>query len=384
MADVSTHHRAEYESAPEIIVSAPGTVNLMGAHTEESEGMVLSVALNRRMYVAVSRRKDQSLRFFAGDLSERKRATISGVKYKREDRWANLPKGVIVQLLERGTVMPGLNVTISGTVPSGIGLASSAAVSGAVITALDTLLELELTHQQQVAIAVAAERDFMNRAVGRSECITALRAEADCAMQIDGRSGEYAAVGLDLAGIKLLVTDSKVPISPARSEYEERLADCLTCVDVLQERRPGRALRDFTLEDLDEAMGRIPESTRRRCLHVIRENQRVVEMVNALRRRDWHSAGRLLTRSHASLRDLYEVSCPEIDWLVKRAVETDGVLGARITGNGFGGCAVALVEEGAVNAYYERLDEYERIFGFHPEAFVCDASVGARVEEEIA
>ncbi|TVQ39334.1 MAG: galactokinase [Spirochaetaceae bacterium] len=381
MSDVSTHHRAEFDSVPDIVVSAPGTVNLMGAHTEESEGMVLQVGLNRRMFVAVSCRKDQSLRFFAADPGERKRTTISGLRYKREDRWANLVKGVIAGLLERNVRVPGLNVTIRGDVPSGIGLASSAAITSATVSALDTCLELGLSARDRTAIAVGAERDFMGRTVGQSECITALYAVQDAALAIDTRAARYAPVGLELSGIKLLVTDSKVPISPARAEYEERLADCRTCVDVLQERRPGRALRDFTLDDLQSVLGRVPETARRRCLHVVHENQRVKNMVEALRRRDFHAAGRLLSRSHASLRDLYEVSCPEIDWLVKRSLETSGVLGIRITGNGFGGCAIALVEDGAIDAYYARLDEYERIFGFRPEAFVCRASAGARIED---
>ena len=381
MTVVSTHHRAEFDSVPEIVVSAPGTVNLMGAHTEESEGMVLQVGLNRRMFVALSRRKDQSLRFFAADYGERKRTTVSGLRYKREDRWANLVKGVISQLLQRQAAIPGINTTICGDVPSGIGLASSAAITTAAVAALDALLELGLSAAERTEISVAAERDFIGRTVGTSECVTAQHAEPGTALSIDTRSARFVPVGLDLSGISLVVTDSRVPISPARAEYEERLADCRTCVDVLQQRRAGRALRDFTLDDLDAVMGIVPETARRRCLHVVHENQRVKEMVKALRKRDYHSAGRLLTRSHASLRDLYEVSCPEIDWLVKRSLETSGVLGIRITGNGFGGCAIALVEDGAIDAYYSRLDEYERIFGFHPEAFVCRSSAGVRVED---
>ena len=380
MYNVSTHHQAEFESAPDVVVSAPGTVNLMGAHTEESEGTVLQMAVDRRMHVAVSQRTDQALRFFAADFGERKRTTIGGLKFKREDRWANLAKGVIAQILERDFSISGLNLTIGGDVPTGIGLASSAAITAAVGTALNALFSLDLAAGELLDIAVAAERDFMGRTVGASECATALRAEREAALLYDARTRETVPVGLSLRDHRIVVIDSRVPISPARNEYGERLNDCRTCVDVMQERRPGRSLRDFTLEDLDEAMGRIPENARRRCLHVVHENQRVRDVVKSLRRRDLASVGRLLTRSHASLRDLYEVSCPEIDWIVKRSTEANGILGARITGNGFGGCAVALVEESSIEAYYGRLEEYERIFGFRPEPFIATPDEGARLE----
>jgi galactokinase len=152
-------------------------------------------------------------------------------------------------------------------------------------------------------------------------------------------------------------------------------------VQYLSTRKPGTALRDYSPGDVRDSMGLIPESTRKKCLHVVEENHRVLEAEEALRKKDLVAFGKLMNRSHESLRDLYEVSCPELDWLVKRAWETEGVYGSRLTGAGFGGCTVTLIEEDAVPRYREHILQYERIFGFRPELYLCKPSAGARIVE---
>jgi galactokinase len=204
-------------------------------------------------------------------------------------------------------------------------------------------------------------------------------AKSGTAMFIDTRSMEYRHIPISLGGVKILITNSSVPRSLVDSEYNQRRAECEKCVGLLSSRKPGRSLRDYTAEDLRDSLGLIPETTRKRCLHVVEENERVRDAESSLRRNDIGSFGKLMNRSHESLRDQYEVSCPELDWLVKRAWETDGVYGSRMTGAGFGGCTVTLIEEKAIPKYEARLEAYERIFSFKPEVFLVHPAEGAEI-----
>jgi galactokinase len=379
MTDLAALHKAEHGTEPEVIASAPGKIHLIGDHTEYNDGFVLPVAIDRYVHIAMSRRKDSSLRFFAADLGERKRTTIPNLKYRREDRWANLTKSVIAALLKLGFSMKGVNVTVSGTIPQKIGLASSAAVQIASIVALDALFDLSVNNVQAIQAARRADTTFLERPPSIAEKLVCYLAREGTAMILDVRNVEYRYIPLDLGSARLLVTDSRVPTSSSQAEIQSRKRDCEHCVTVLKTQGNGSSLRDFDAGDLRQSMGLIPEGPRRRCLHVVEENRRVQETEEALRAADLVAAGKLMSRSHESLRDLFEVSCPELDWLVKRAWETDGVYGSRMTGLGFGGCTITLIEERAVNEYLERLEEYERIFGFQATAFLVQPSGGARV-----
>ena len=379
MNDVISLHRAEYSAEPDMVASAPGVVTLMGEYTEQSEGFVLPVGINRTMTVAVSRRKDNSLRFYAANLNERKRTSLSNLKYKREDRWANYLKGVIHGLIGLGCPVKGLNVTVAGDVPPGIGLASSAAITVAAAFAVKELFAFRCSDMQLIECAKNAEAEFMGITTGIVHPFVAYNARKGYALFLDTRALEFRPIPLNMGDVCLLITDSKVPQNVSEAELLQRTSDCDECVSILSARKPGLTLRDYSPTDLRDSMGAIPEGIRRRCLHVVEENQRVHEAELALRQRNYAAVGKLMNRSHESLRDLFEVSCPELDWLVKRSWETDGVYGSRLTGIGFGGCTVTLLRADAVEKYRKRLDEYERIFGFKAEAFVCEPSDGVRL-----
>jgi len=379
MRDVLSLHREEYGNDPEVIVQAPGKVNLVGDHTDYNDGYMLPVAIDRFVQVGVSRRKDNSLRFFAADLSEHKRTSISNLKYKREDRWANYLKGVVSSFLQMGYHVGGIDVTISGDIPQGIGLSSSAAIEVALALGLKTMYEFSMKNMQIIQCASQAETSFMGRNSGiMDQFICSLGREGN-AFFIDTRSMDYQYIPLDIGDLQILITDSRVPNIGAQSEYQTRVDECKECVGYLNAKKPGSALRDYSTTDLREIMGMMPEQIRKRCIHVIEENQRVYDAVEMLKKKDYPALGKILNRSHESLRDLYEVSCPEIDWLVKRAWETDGVYGSRMTGIGFGGCTITLIRERAIPEYRKRLDDYERIFGFKPVSFLCNPAAGAKV-----
>jgi galactokinase len=379
MDDLIRSHLEEYGQDPNIIAQAPGRVNLIGEHTDYNEGFVLPMAIDYYVGVAVSRRKDQHLRFFSADFKDRKRTSLSNLRFKKEDRWANYPKGIVSVLLNRGYDIGGLSFTVMGNIPVGVGLSSSAALEVATAYSVQKLLGIEISGPELARLAQEAENSFVGVQCGIMDQFVSRMAQAGSAMFIDTRNMEYRHIPINLETVKILITNSSVPRSLVDSEYNQRRTECEKCVSLLNPRKSGRSLRDYSAADLRDSMGLIPETTRKRCLHVVEENERVREAEVALKKNDIVSFGKLMNRSHESLRDQYEVSCPELDWLVKRAWETEGVYGSRMTGAGFGGCTVTLIEEKAIPKYEARLEAYERIFSFKPETFVCYPADGAQI-----
>jgi len=381
MDQVKQSHAEEYGKAPEIVACAPGRVNLIGEHTDYNDGFVFPMAIDFTIRVAISRRKDNHLRFYSVDYKDRKRATLPTLRYRKEDRWANYPKGIIAEFLARGHELSGMDITIQGDIPQGAGLSSSAALEIATGIAIEELYGIEIGREELAKLAQHAENEFVGVKCGIMDQFISRLAKEGHTMLLDARFLTYHFVPLSLKGVKILITNSKVPHGLVDSEYNKRRAECRKCVEILSVKKPGTALRDYTSTDVRDSMGVIPEGTRKKCLHVVEENQRVLEAEEALKKRDLVTFGKLMNRSHESLRDLYEVSCPELDWLVKRAWETEGVYGSRLTGAGFGGCTVTLIEEEAIPLYREHIVQYERIFGFRPEIYICKPSPGARIME---
>ncbi len=374
-------HTKEYNSKPAVIASAPGILNLMGEHTDYNEGCVIQIAINRSTTVAVSPRKDNSLRFYLSDTEERKRTTIPNLKYKREDRWANYPKGVLFELVNMGYPVKGLDVTISGDIIPGIGLGASAAMEVAFAAAVSKLFKLELSDSQLIQAASYSESTFIGRNTELTDQFISTISKSGKAVYLDLRTLDFEYLPLKMPDLNFVIINSNVPgtDSVREAELQERKQQCVECVDYLNRKKPGKSLRDYSMEDITGGLGLLPEGIRRICTHVIGETQRAIEAKDTIISGSYDIFGRMMNRSHESLRDNYEVSCPEIDWLVKRSQEMEGVLGSRMTGGGFGGCTVTLLESRLLDNYIERLQEYEHIFGFTPEIFVCEPSGGVKI-----
>lgn len=377
--EMKKFHESEYGIEPETIAEAPGVINLLGEHTDFSDGYVIQAAIDNSVKVAISKRSDNSLRFFAADVGERKKTTIANLKYKREDRWANFIKGVLYEFIQLGYSFKGLDITISGDIPQSIGLGSSAAVGVATALALRELYNFELTDIQVVQTAYLSESAFIGNSERLTDQFCTYYAEENSAVFLDVRTLEYANIPLDLSEYKLIITNSNVPVINSEEEIKERRTECQKCLTVLNLKTSVSSLRDFNQSDLEQSMGMLTESSRRLCLHVVDENQRVLDGKKQLEQKDYISFGRLMNRSHESLRDNFEVSCPELDWLVKRAAEIDGCAGSRMAGPGFCGCTVSLMREDVFERYDERLEEYDRIFGFQAEYSICEPAGKARV-----
>jgi galactokinase len=384
MMDIGPIHRTEYEldadrSEPVVIAEAPGRIHYLGEHGEPKAGLYLSSAIDCCIRVAVSMRKDNSLRFFAADLGERKRTTLLNLKYKREDRWANYIKVAIHIFASLGYPVKGLNFTIAGNIPQQVGLASSSAMEVAAAVALRGFFQAAISDKELLTQLTISKALFFGKNVNPVDYLIALQAKKDQFLVVDENSLEIKRIKSPFSKYKLLIMDSRVPRMGVEEELKQRLGDIKKGLELLSHKKQGASFRDYATADLVESMGNLPEEIRRRSMHVVQEIRRVYDAEDSLGRGDLPSLAKIFYHSHESLRDLYEVSCPEIDWLVKRAQEIEGAMGSRMTGQGFGGCTYTFIKEEAITEYKKKLEDYERIFGFHPVIYEIRPATGARV-----
>jgi galactokinase len=383
MTDIGLIHRSEYEleddrSEPVVVAEAPGRIHYLGEHGEPGAGLFLSSAIDRYIRVAVSMRKDNSLRFYAADLGERKRTTLVNLRYKREDRWANYIKVAIHIFDGLGYPVKGLNFTVAGDIPQQVGLASSSAIEAAAVMALKGFFQANITDKELLNRLVASKALFFGEGISPVDYFVVFSARKDQFLMVDEASLQVKRVKSPLAKYKLLIMDSRVPRMGVVEELKQRQVDIKKGLELLSNKKQKASFRDYAAMDLVESMGNLPEEIRRRSLHIVQEIRRVNDADDSLKRSDFSSFGKIISHSHESLRDLYEVSCPEVDWLVKRAQELDGVLTSRMTGQGFGGCTYTFIKEEFVDEYKKRLEDYERIFGFRPVIYEMKLATGCR------
>lgn len=376
MEEVLSAHKQEYGATAEIHVSVPGVATILGEHTDFQNGLSLQAAFGQRTHVAVSRRKDTGLRFFSSTFGERKRTTIANLKYKREDRWANYPKGSLYEIMQLGYDFRGLDITLGGDTPQGIGLGSSAAVCLATAVAVDALYGFGIPALQLIQAAALAESAFIGTWNEMTDGMTGYFAKSGKLNLVDMKSLDVQPVGIDLDEVAILLTNSNVPVIRDSEEESLKRNACNECLEALKARKNGSSLRDFDVDEIKTSLSGVQEASRRYCLHIMEENLRVEESLAALQKRNYDYFGKMMNRSHESLRDNYEISCPELDWLVKRAWEIEGVYGSKMTGPGFGGCTITLLDRGALDEYESRLEDYERIFGFKAQTMLLEPASG--------
>ena len=383
MLDIGHLHRTEYElddSERMVIAEAPGMLIFLGEHGENGAGLYPASAINRTVQVAVSFRKDNSLRFFAADLVERKRTTLVNLKYKREDRWANYVKLAVHIFVRLGHSFKGLNFTVMGNIPQQAELASSTAIEVAAAAALKSFLKVSLHDRDLLSALIKAEKEFLGKeSVSPVDYLIAFHAKKDQLLLVDEKYLEVLKIKNPFTRYKILLMDSRVPRMGVEEELKQRQEDTRKGLELLKKKRSGDTFRDYVPADLLESMGALREEIRRRSLHIVEENQRIKESAELLKKGDLEELSKIIYRSHESLRDLYEVSCPEIDWLVKRAQEIEGVAASRMAGMGFGGCAYIILKESAMKEYDKRLEDYERIFGFRPLVYEIRPAAGVRL-----
>jgi galactokinase len=367
-----------FGATPEVLVRAPGRVNLIGEHTDYNEGFVLPAAIDRYIEFAGRRRADRTVRAHSTDFNDSVEFSLDDVQKDSEHRWSNYLRGVSKFLEEDGHRLTGAELVFGGNVPREAGLSSSAAVEVGATTFWQKLLGLELDPVYAVKLSRRAENEFVGVPCGIMDQFISALGRREHALFLDCRDLSYRHVPLR-GDVKVVVCNSGVKRALAQSEYEVRLKQCRQ--SVAQLRTAGLAvnsLRDVEPEDLETARGALSEILLRRARHVVTENHRVLEAVKVLAEGDLERFGELMNASHESLRDDYEVSSKELDVLVELAWKQPGTLGARMTGAGFGGCTVNLVRQDAVDALCDTvLREYPARTGLAPAVYVTRAVNGA-------
>jgi galactokinase len=374
-ADFARHHG----SAPDVVVRAPGRVNLIGEHTDYNDGYVFPAAIDRGTYVAARPRQDSSVRVVAADLDDRDEFSLDHIDHSIGHGWSEYVRGVALGLQEAGHRLPGADLLIRSNLPRGSGLSSSAALEVATAHTFCVLGGVEISGKELALLGQRAENSFVGVQCGIMDQFVVALGRADHALLIDCRDLEYRAVSLP-PEVKIVVCDSRIERSLSNSGFNQRRAECQEAVRLLKQWYPAaRSLRDLSVDQFREHEQAIPDPVRARARHVTTENQRTLEGAAALEAGDVSTFGRLMDESHRSLRDDYEVSLPEIDVLTEAARNVDGCFGSRLTGAGFGGCTVSLVDEPAVAQFRRRVaDAYLEATGREALFYVCRASDGVR------
>lgn len=355
------------------VVKAPGRVNLIGEHTDYNDGYVLPMAVDKEIWVCAQRRTDRMLSVYSADFDERIQVPLGNLKYFPDDGWANYPKAVLWALENSGQKPEGYNLLISGSIPQGAGLSSSAALELAVALAVTTLGDWQWDAVAMAKLCQKAENQFVGVQCGIMDQLAVAASKASCALFLDCRTLAFEHVPINFKDAQFVIVNSGVTRGLKGSEYNTRREECQQAVKLLKTKNPKyEALRDVGVVAFERYKSVLPAKLRMRAEHVIYENDRVLKAKAALTSGDLAAFGGLMLKSHRSLQNLYQVSCSELDILVDYAIGIKGVYGARLTGAGFGGCTVNLVATDAVDQFRETITrEYRKKINLKATVMPC-------------
>jgi galactokinase len=355
---------------------------LIGEHTDYNEGFVLPAAIGFSCWVGIAPRDDRKLSIYSENFKEARAADLDDLGTNGVGHWSDYPLGVAWALQEAGYRLRGANLYIAGEVPLGAGLSSSAAIEVSTGYALLSVAGHAIDRTKLALLCQRAENNFVGARVGIMDQFVSCHGRAGHALMIDCRSLEYRALKLP-PKVSLVICNTMVKHKLQAGEYNVRRAECEEAVRKLSTALPGiRSLRDVDLEQLTQNRQLLSETLYRRCRHVISENARVRKVADLFAQGKTDGLREVMSASHRSMRDDYEISCRELDVMVDIAGRQNGVYGARMTGGGFGGCTINLVDVEHA-AEFQRLvgAEYESEIGLHPDIYICEASQGAELVE---
>ena len=361
--------------------SAPGRVNLIGEHTDYNEGFVLPMAIGKKIIMLGQLRNDRLVQVFDLGYKADAKFSLDNLSPSKKDTWANYLMGVMDEIQKAGYPLQGANLIFISNIPKGAGLSSSAALE--VVTAL-TMAKLNLLEIEPVEMAHLcrrAENNFVGVACGIMDQYVSCLGQKNYALFIDCRSNDYELVPFKNHNYRIVICNSKIQRGLVDSEYNRRKEECKIAAEFFKHKlnREIRALRDITIDEYKKYQAQLPEVIARRARHVISENYRVQAGVQALREENFLAFGQLMMESHQSLKEDYEVSCAELDLLVNLALKQEGVLGARMTGAGFGGCTVNLLRREYIDVFEKTIKQgYKKITGINPDIYVTHPAEGAK------
>ena len=379
-AQVAAEFQKKYGHPPRWIAAAPGRVNVIGEHTDYNDGFVLPMAIERYAVMAAdSSSSSSSCSFFDAHLKETAAIDISSPVAKGQPKWSNYVRGVIAGFQNRGVVIPALDVALLSTVPLGGGLSSSAALEVCTATLLEAATGKKMDPVEKALLCQKAEHEFAGMPCGIMDQFISVMGRENHLLLLDCRSRKTELVPMSDPSVAVLIVNTNVKHELTGSEYPTRRRQCETAAQALG----VPSLRDATADALERARAGMEEVVYRRARHVIGEIERTVHAAEGVRASNWPAVGQLMYASHDSLRDDYEVSCKELDAAVEIAGAIGvkgGVWGCRMTGGGFGGCAVALVKTDAVETISKKIAaDYKQQTGIEPAIFVSRPASGAAI-----
>ena len=381
-------HNNEYETKPDVVVKAPGRFHLIGEHSWFFKDKTLSMAVNLPVYIAVSKRKDTALKFYFHQLNERKKSSISTLKFKREDRWANAIKSVLYGFVSGGFNICGMDVTVYSDVLPSAGFGITTAMKCGTALAVKELLGLECSEAQLLQVIERGNKRFLQKNNYLADNYIALFAKKDTLLITDHQKNTWDYVPFNFEDKKIFLMDTKVPRVKVWDEEALFEPQNVLLLGDLRERRNnvyGGWQYISNITDINEELAVVSEDTRRKLLCLMREHNDLLDAREGLEKVDFFKLARAVNHSHESMRDMYNISCPEIDWILKRVGElepnlemiTNPVSCGRITGKGFGRCVYAIIRESDVEKFKAKIAEFEKIFQYHPDCYEVVPSEGA-------
>jgi galactokinase len=379
--------KAQFGKDPDYVVKAPGRVNLLGEHVDYNDGLVLPIAIDRATWLAFSPSGSAENHLIAKDLRQSCKFTSRSVKTKLTSdgkplpSWAFYPAGVCWAAEERGLKCPAINGVYSSNIPRGSGLSSSASVEMVFVLAWQTLANWGLSPMERALLGQKAENQYVGVQSGIMDQFASACGEENAILVLDCRSLDWRTIPIP-SNYAYIVADTMKSRRLSSGEYNKRRADCEEAVRLLSAQLPGlKSLRDVDPDTFNKLAGTLPERIEKRARHVVEEIERTFEAIPLLESGDLPAFGKLLNQGHISLRDLYEVSIPELDIMVRLAQNIPGCLGARLTGAGFGGCTINIVEEELASDFVSILAEsYHTATGINPDIYLCHAAKGASLD----
>ena len=338
-----------------LVFRSPGRVNILGEHTDYNDGFVLPAAIDKYIYVAISKRTDSRICLYSNEFGESFSCDVKEVE-KTPMQWPNYILGVVDQLQKKGILLTGFNLLIDGDIPIGAGMSSSAAVECAAIFALNEIFNIGLSRIDLVPLAQKAEHVFAGVHCGIMDQFASMFGKKDQVIKLDCRSLDYEYVPLKLDGYKVVLFNTNVKHNLASSEYNIRRQQCESGVAIINRQIPGvKSLRDVNMEMLEQYVEPVDPLVFQRCKYVVLENERLLGACDDLRKQDLKGLGQKMYQTNQGLSNLYEVSCKELDFLVEFVKRQPGVAGARMMGGGFGGCTINIIEDAAIEPLIESI-----------------------------
>ncbi len=372
------YFRSLFDRLPQVLVRAPGRINLIGEHTDYNEGLVMPGAIDQALWFAVSPRPDDEVHLYAWNYKSAYQTDLQSLARSDKILWPQYALGVLDELMKAGYKPCGINVCFGGDIPNGAGLSSSAAVECGLLFALNALCGFGLPRVQMAFLAQRAENNFVGMKCGIMDMFASLHGRAGHVLRLDCRDLSYTYFPLQRSDYMLLLCDSGVKHALVHSEYNTRRRECEAGVAFLQKEHPEvRSLRDVGPELLARYARKMPPVVYRRCKYVVEELERVEAAGAMMQQGNVPALGRLLLATHAGLRDDYEVSCPETDYLVETSAQRDFMAGARMMGGGFGGCTLHLLHRDAMPDFQKEIAAlYAKKFGRYLRTFPVTLSEG--------